>query len=479
VILALLSATAVLLLASAAWGDSHARIVRLSYVEGNVQIDRADGQGFQSAFLNLPITQGVRLETSDDGRAEVEFEDGSTLRLVPDSALSFDQLTLRDSGAKFTSVILEQGTAYFDLRKKGDDEFIMSASGARLELPRGGRGRVSVEPAGMKLAVFDGEVKFNTPDKSITVKKNQTLETDQVDRYSVSNNISPEPYDSWTKERDEYRKQYANNAHVLSSSYSYGATDLNYYGNFFNSPYGYLWRPWSATAAWDPFVDGAWVFYPGFGYSWVSGHPWGWLPYHYGSWIYYQPYGWCWQPGRGWNNWSPVAIVRNPHPGFVLPHPPAPPPANGGHVVVVGRGPNRGVLHNPRLEDLGAVGFEAQSPRSSSVPKSTGSLRWPGPTIKLPNGTDAGNGLREQGSDNRVLFSRRPTTNPRQLVAPLVPSTLAPLRPTGPSSSSTIHWPAPVTTQPRSAPLSTPRMMSAPHITSSPTRTSAPHPSRR
>src|SRR5215468_9231461 len=70
VMFALLSAIALLLLASAAWGDSHARIVRLSYVEGGVQIDRADGQGFQSAFLNLPITQGVRLETRDDGRAE-------------------------------------------------------------------------------------------------------------------------------------------------------------------------------------------------------------------------------------------------------------------------------------------------------------------------------------------------------------------------------------------------------------------------
>jgi hypothetical protein len=472
----------------------------LSFVEGSVQIDRADGQGFQSAFLNLPITQSVRLETGTDGRAEVEFEDGSTLRLVPDSALSFDQLGLRDSGAKFTFVTLEHGTAYFDVHKnKGGDEFAIATQGARMELPHGGRGRVSIEAAGMKLAVFDGEVKFDGFDKSVTVKKNETLQTDEVNHLSTSNSISPEPYDAWIEERDEYRKQYAaNSAHVLSSPYSYGTTDLNYYGNFFDSPYGYLWRPWNATAAWDPFMDGAWVFYPGHGYNWVSAHPWGWLPYHYGSWIYYQPYGWCWQPGRVWNKWSPVAIVHPPHPGFVLPHPPATPPVNGGHVIAVGRGPNRGIPHNPRLIGPGDLGFAAEGPRSSPLPRSSGVVKWPGPTIRLPNGTDAGNSMRGQEQENRGLFSsvRRPNAGSPQLVAPLVPSTLAPLRPTGPSSSTAIHWPAPVMTQPRSAPLSfpplpaphmmsaphstTPHGMSVPHIMSSPsTHSSAPHASRR
>jgi hypothetical protein len=483
VIFALLSVLAALVVVPAAWGDSHARIVRLSYVEGDVQIDRADGQGFQSALLNLPVTQGARLETHDDGRAEVEFEDSSTLRIVPDTAISFDQLGLRDSGAKFTSVVLVQGTAYFDLRKKNNDEFRIAAGRGIFELQGGARGRVTVDPSGIRMAVFDGEVKFDAPDRSITVKKNETLETDQSDRYSVANSIAPEPYDSWIRERDDYRKHYANNAQVLSSPYSYGSTDLNYYGNFFNSSYGYLWRPWNATSAWDPFADGAWVFYPGFGYSWVSGHAWGWLPYHYGSWIYYQPYGWCWQPGRLGNNWSPVAIVRNPHPGFVLPHPPARPPGNGSHVIAVGRGPNRGILRNPPLEAHGDLGFETRSagtegPRSSSVPNSQGLLKWPGPTIRLPNGTEAGNGMRQQELDNRGLFSRRPTANPRQLVAPLVPSTLAPLRPTSPSSSSVIHWPSPVTTQPRVLPPA--RTMSSPHIMSSPSmRTSAPHSSRR
>src|SRR5437016_2859948 len=60
-----------------ALANSQARIVRLSDVEGTVQIDRDAGQGYERAFLNMPIVQGTKLWTKDDGRAEVEFEDGT------------------------------------------------------------------------------------------------------------------------------------------------------------------------------------------------------------------------------------------------------------------------------------------------------------------------------------------------------------------------------------------------------------------
>src|SRR5438270_13901764 len=83
-----------------ALADSHVRIVRLSYIEGGVQISHGDGGAYEKAIVNLPITEGSKLKTSDDGRAEVEFEDGSTLRIVPDSVIEFPQLSLKDSGAK-------------------------------------------------------------------------------------------------------------------------------------------------------------------------------------------------------------------------------------------------------------------------------------------------------------------------------------------------------------------------------------------
>src|SRR5258705_12476211 len=82
-------------LAVPSFADSQARIVRLSQVDGDVQIDRNTGQGYEKAFVNLPITQGVKLRSGNEGRAEVEFEDGSTLRITPGTVVEFSELARR------------------------------------------------------------------------------------------------------------------------------------------------------------------------------------------------------------------------------------------------------------------------------------------------------------------------------------------------------------------------------------------------
>jgi hypothetical protein len=107
----LLVLLAALVFAPSARADSQARIVRLSLVDGPVKIDR--GQGFEKAITNMPITQGMKLSTAADARAEVEFEDGTTLRLAPRTDVEFPILGLRSSGARFTTVLVTQGTAYF------------------------------------------------------------------------------------------------------------------------------------------------------------------------------------------------------------------------------------------------------------------------------------------------------------------------------------------------------------------------------
>src|ERR1700758_3610910 len=82
------------LLALPALADSQARIVHLSDVHGAVQIDKGTGAGFENAFANLPITQATQLRTRDNGRAEIEFEDGSSMRLAPNTAVEFSKLSL-------------------------------------------------------------------------------------------------------------------------------------------------------------------------------------------------------------------------------------------------------------------------------------------------------------------------------------------------------------------------------------------------
>src|SRR5437773_3789493 len=84
--------------------SSHARIIRLSLVQGDVRFARethgdplADSSAtWEAAGLNLPIRQGYVLAT-DKGRAEVEFENGAMAFLKENTVLEFYDLSLHDS----------------------------------------------------------------------------------------------------------------------------------------------------------------------------------------------------------------------------------------------------------------------------------------------------------------------------------------------------------------------------------------------
>ena len=142
-----------LLLSIPSFADSQVRMVRLSDVEGAVQIDRNTGQGFERASVNLPITQGVTLRTGHDGFAIVQFEDGSTLRMTPGTVAGFTELKLRDSGAKASVADLQQGMAYVSYAGTKNDEFAVTFGPQTLKLDKAAHLRLEVDRSQAALAV--------------------------------------------------------------------------------------------------------------------------------------------------------------------------------------------------------------------------------------------------------------------------------------------------------------------------------------
>jgi len=334
--------------------ESKARIVRLSEVQGTVQIDRTAGDGFDKAFLNLPVIEGCKLKTGKDGRAEVEFEDGSTLRLAPNSEVNFTRLALGDAGQKLTAVRLVSGTVYANLHpKKGDgdektgDQFLLSFAHDSLTLSEAAHFRLQLADAAATLAVFKGKVNATSPSEQIEVAEKHSATIDlakdnlpsddpaKKNSFVIAKNYEQEPSDTWDRQQTNYHDRYASaGGSSISSPYGYGMSDLNYYGSFMTVPsYGNVWQPYFIGANWSPFQDGGWAFYPGAGYMWVSGYPWGWMPYNYGNWAFVPGFGWVWQPGS-WNSWYGVPQVVNAPVRTKLPTP----PVIGHQTVMVGRG---------------------------------------------------------------------------------------------------------------------------------------------
>lgn len=168
-----LSAVLVFIVAAAsisALAESHARIVRLSSVEGDVQMDRGTGQGLERALLNSPIVEGVRLVTGSDGLAEVEFENQSALRLTEDSEVKFSQLLINDAGAKVNQIEVVKGMVYLDAAK-GDDMFHITADGASLLVRRDTLMRLDATAGKVQVAVFKGDVQLENQAQPVTVTK--------------------------------------------------------------------------------------------------------------------------------------------------------------------------------------------------------------------------------------------------------------------------------------------------------------------
>jgi hypothetical protein len=324
------------LLVASASAESKARIVRLSEVQGSVQMDRGTGDGFDKTFLNMPVVEGSRLKTGDDGRAEVEFEDGSALRVVPNSEVEFTRLSLGADGQKLSTMQLAAGTAYINYRGTKSDEFTLNFGRESVTLTEQSHFRVDLGNDQATLAVFKGSLNVSGQSGPFAVDQKHSATFDiNSDRYDVAKGYGLSPYDDWDKQQSEYHDRYsASNSYRSSSPYAYGMSDLNYYGSYMSVPgYGMVWQPYFLDASWSPFQDGGWVYYPGAGYMWVSSYPWGWMPYRYGNWAFVPGFGWVWQPGY-WNTWYAVPRVVNPPRRTAV----LAPPTRGRGTVMVGRG---------------------------------------------------------------------------------------------------------------------------------------------
>lgn len=317
------------------------RIVRLSEVNGEVQLDRQTGRGFEAAFANLPITQGGRLRTGE-GVAEVEFEDNSSLRLTPNSLVEFPVLSAGSDGTRASTVHVVQGTIYASLTKGKQSNLNVTFGRETLALGPSAHIELAVSGKQPRLDVLDGTVQAINGATTTTVGKKKALLFDPANSAppTLLSKNEKGPYDDWDKHSVEYHQRLApSGGNYASVPYAYGLADMNYYGGFTNmGGCGMMWQPYLVSANWSPYSNGTWAWYPGAGYSWVSPYPWGWTAFHSGSWNYCPTGGWGWQPGNQWNGISNAPLVRSPR-GPQRLRPPARPIPLGPTIVTVNQKP--------------------------------------------------------------------------------------------------------------------------------------------
>ena len=319
---------------SASADSSHARIIRLSLVSGDVRFatethgdpltdSRAN---WDAAQLNLPIRQGYVLAT-DNGRAEVEFENGTLAFLKENTVLGFYDLSLKD-GALITRLVLRQGSASFHVNPVSGDYF--SVTGGDFTVEAGSRATFRLDnfDDGSSVENISGRITVLHQDETTRLEKGQSLSMKAGDQSSVSLGRVPDQdeFDRWVSGQIDTvstataaTMQYTN-----SPYYAAGFGSLYSYGSWSNcGGYGFGWRPFGAGYGWSPFTDGQWIWDPSFGWTFASFQPWGWAPYHYGGWLFDSGCGgWFYSPPIGYGYFPGAGVPIRRFPPRV--HPPRP-----------------------------------------------------------------------------------------------------------------------------------------------------------
>lgn len=364
-----------------------ARAVRLSSVDGKVKISQGDQVLAEPALANTPLFEGTEVATSDDGRAEIQFEDGSVVRISPGSALTLTQLR-QQGGSAEAEITLDSGLAYFELqgdsqnsrtRVRFNDSVVTAAGFTVL--------RVNLDNPTGELAVFSGNAHLargNALALDLHGGESTSLNGAGPSSYKLAESIEPNSWDAWNSDRDEAMNAEAAARTDATSSLGNNDpawNDLDVNGNWYNVPgQGYIWSPYEAASdGWDPYGNGHWMWTPRFGYIWISGYGWGYTTYQCGAWNYYDSFGWGWAPGMDgcqpwWGSGSYGYNIGYAPPGYSAPRPPAWHGANGrlpgsrvGGIGGGGWNRPRPMIAVDRRPPGAAAGFQARDKASPVV----------------------------------------------------------------------------------------------------------------
>ena len=349
------------LVALPALAESNVRIVRLSYIDGDAQINTTNqDDGFSHAVLNTPVTAGMWVYTPNGAHAEIQFENGNTVRLVDDAQVQFEKLALADNGGKINIINVDHGVVYLNFDKVAkEDQITIKAGGKTFAVDKASRVRVTAGEKNVVVSVFKGDAKLQGEKPAeIKGKESLTLAVATPDEFKVGKGIDEFGSDTWNTHRDGELSAMAfkntpNSLRNQPGMYDAQFAYLGAYGNYAMIPgYGWGWQPFGMGMGWDPFMNGVWNYDPAFGYGFVSPYAWGWAPYRYGMWNYIPAYGWMWMPGSmtmtAWNVGprygtvpagfkAPVAPTVATHPvkSVVVGHPPnVRPEVMSGHAEV-------------------------------------------------------------------------------------------------------------------------------------------------
>lgn len=280
------------------------------------------------AILNLPLGPGDTIKTSDSRRCEIQFDNGTIVRLDLDTGLKIETILAQSlsTAKKMSNLLLAKGQVYVMYNKYSTLEvFQVITPCAAVKLDHNavalimltGEGNTDVQVERGKVNLLYGPDKFHIYRTKIEQKQRFIISADNQVRPAEYAMISD--FISWNESINKDFMALHEGSFLpkpiqkLPKAVFYFAQNYgNLYGQWvWHDLYGYVWRPnyndYYPWGTWAPYIYGNWAGYRNMTF-WIPREPWGWVPYHLGIWMWDKNKGWLWLPGSAfapaWAVWD-------------------------------------------------------------------------------------------------------------------------------------------------------------------------------
>ncbi|MGB7294804.1 MAG: DUF6600 domain-containing protein [Candidatus Aminicenantales bacterium] len=281
------------------------------------------------AILNLPLGPGDVIQTSGERRTEVQFDNGTTLRLDLNSRLKIETILAQSlsTAKKISNLVLERGQLYVMYKKySGLEVFQVVAPGAAVKfdhnsvalirLTEDGKTDVQVERG--KAFLLYGADKTHLSQKRLNAGQRGIVSAGH--QAELAEYVVLSDFKAWNESMNShFQELHEGNLlpqpvrNLPKAVFEFAQKFGNMHGEWlWHDLYGYVWRPYLNDrrypwGTWQPYINGSWSSYDGEMF-WVPAEPWGWVPYHLGIWMWDKSKGWVWLPGSmfapAWAVWE-------------------------------------------------------------------------------------------------------------------------------------------------------------------------------
>jgi hypothetical protein len=304
---------------------------RVSYVKGDIYVQRAAELGYEEGVVNMPISEGDRMSTAD-GQAEIYLGNGNYVRL--DNETKIDFLILPKTESELIRIRVWTGNIYFRVRDLKEEKNIeIHTPDVSAYLLDNGLYRIDVRQGNeTEIFVFEGMLEAAGESDSILVNNEQRIEvsagrfTSQPTRFFA---VAEDSFDRWSEHRDSEIGKRMAKAYLPEELEDF-EYELSAHGDWvYMAPFGHVWVPGGIDPYWRPYYYGRWTWLPLCGWTWIPYETWGWCTYHYGRWQWRYGLGWYWIPTRVWGpawvswywgydyfGWAPLSYYG--YPGVII-----------------------------------------------------------------------------------------------------------------------------------------------------------------